>query len=416
MGNPLDIVLTCPNCKKQIQPIGKALTLALSCPACGNYYYTFQEGHEKFINQYKPDLAINSRGLIKGHYYQVLGFAVKRERRYQYSWREYFLFNPNVGIAFLSESDGNWNFLKPYAKHPLFYVEVEQPEVRGEKFSLYSKYRAEVLYACGEFFTDVIASTESSTHFEHIHPPRILHFEDGAKQLGAYLGEYIAPEEVAAAFALPVSSLPKKNGFGYTQPLSLPFDEKVLLVVTMLSLALAFLVTIGFNETSYNKNVFQKQFYGKDLQGQKMLTTPSFELAGEEKNVAIKIWAGVENDWFFAEYALVNEKTSEEFVFTNEIEYYHGIEGGESWSEGGNFSEAFLSSVPGGRYHINIYPEFGNTTNEFHIAVYRDIPFFSNFWIFFFALCLFPGAVFAYKHYWEAKRWKDSDYSPYHSE
>jgi len=414
MGNSEALTHSCPKCRHVITPKGKALTVSLSCTSCGTYFYVFDKSYEEFLNKYGPAIPLGSRGKIKGVLYEVMGFTVKRERKYRYIWHEYFLFNPHHGIAFLSEHDGNWNFLRPYAKHPFLHTLVDKPEIAEGKFSLYAKYRAEVLYATGEFFTDIIKSTESSTHHEHINPPYILNFEEGDKQLGAYLGEYVTPKEVASAFDLPIQKLPPKKSFGYTEPHSFSVNESVLLNITIVTLALAFLLQLVLNETAQNKKVLEAHFRQENLKGQKMFTTPSFEITGEVKNMEVKIRAPIDNDWFFAEYALINEKNNEEYVFTKEIEYYHGVEGGESWTEGNNESEAFLSSIPAGRYHINIYPEFSTKSHEFHITVYRDVPFYSNFWILFFTLCLFPAGFYGYKYYLETKRWADSDYSPYH--
>lgn len=413
MAKSVIITHTCPKCSHVITPKGKALTVALTCPKCGTYFYAFDKSHEQFLNKYGPAIPIGSRGKIKGAMYEVMGFVVKRERKYRYIWHEYFLFNPHHGIAFLSEYDGNWNFLRPYAKHPFLHSLLDKPEIAEGKFSLYAKYRAEVLFASGEFFTDVIESTESSTHQEHICPPYILNFEESDKQLAAYLGEYIAPAAVAAAFGMPIQKLPPKNSFGYTEPHSFSVNESMLLTVTFVSLALAFLLQLVMNDLAQNKKVFEGHFRQEDLKGQKMFTTPSFELQGDVKNMEVRIRAPIDNDWFFAEYALINEKTDEEIVFTKEIEYYHGVDGGESWSEGDKQSEAFLSRIPAGRYHINIYPEFSLSNHEFHLAVYRDVPFYSNFWILFVTLCLFPAGFYGYKYYKETKRWEDSDYSPY---
>ena len=40
--------------------------------------------------------------------------------------------------------------------------------------------------------------------------------------------------------------------------------------------------------------------------------------------------------------------------FSIPVEYYHGVDGGESWSEGARSSETHLSSLPGGRYTLRL--------------------------------------------------------------
>jgi hypothetical protein len=413
MGSTQVIQYSCPTCKHLNTPKGKALTLALTCEKCKLYFCTLSSIHDKFQNSYSSILVIGSIGKIDGAHYRVMGFSVKRERKYRYIWHEYFLFDPIYGIAFLTQYDGNWNFLKPYSKHPWSFGSFNEPTIEQGTFKLYAKYKAEVLFASGEFFTDIIDATESSTHYEHINPPYILNFEDNNHHLNAYLGEYISPSKVASAFNLELKKLPPKKGMAYTEPHIFSFDESSFLRVTGITLVLAFLVQFILSSYSLNEKVFESHFNEANLNGQKMFVTPSFELKGGTKNVQFKISAPISNDWFFAEFSLINEKTEDEYVFTNEIEYYYGYEGGESWREGDNKGEAFLSSIPEGRYHINIFPEFSASNHEFTIWVYRDVPFFSNLFVFLFLLLLFPVGFYWYKRHREAKRWEDSDFSPY---
>jgi hypothetical protein len=403
----------CPECEYINSPKGKALTVAMSCQKCGQYFRVHTGYHDKFLTQSTPAITVGSKGRIKDKLYEVMGFSVKRERKYRYQWREYFLFSPIHGIAFLTESDGNWNFLKPYPKHPWSVSQTsEDPRIDKGKFALYAKYRAEVLFASGEFFFDVIEATEKTHHYEHINPPYILNFEEGNTRLGAYLGEYISPDKVAAAFKLSKDKLPRKQSMGYTEPIAFAFDPGSLFKITALTLLLATLFQIFFVNTAENKLILRQEFNQADMGDQKMFTTSSFDLRGT-KDLTVAVSAPISNDWFFAEYSLINESTGDELIFSKEIEYYSGVESGESWSEGSKYGEAFLSSVPEGKYHINIYPEFSLTNHQFSMEVHRDVTFYSNYIIFILALIVFPIAIYFYWHSKEVKRWADSDYSPY---
>lgn len=406
----------CPKCKHVNVMKGRALTVALTCKKCGLYFCVHNNIQDQFLDKYGPSIQVGSRGVIDGKMYEVMAFTVKRERKYRYKWYEYFLFNPHYGIAFLSEYGGNWNFLKPYSKHPWSYSQTTDLTIKEGTFQLYAKYKAEVLFGTGEYFHDVIDQTQSSTHYEHICPPYILNYEGSDKEISAYLGEYIAPEKVAEAFKIDRKKLPAKEGMGYTQPVLYAFKESSLISLTFFSVLFATLMLFFFNESSSNRQLLQKHFDERDLAGQKMFTTPSFELTDGLKNLSVQVYAPLSNDWFFAEYSLINETTEDEYVFTNEIEYFYGVEDGESWNEGSKSAEAYLSSIPAGKYHVNIYPEFSLTNHEFNIAVFRDVPFYSNYFITILVLCLFPIGYFIFKRYKEVKRWSESDYSPYRSD
>ncbi|GHN02408.1 hypothetical protein WSM22_38970 [Cytophagales bacterium WSM2-2] len=404
----------CPKCKHVNVAKGRALTIALTCEKCKIYFCVHTDAQDQFHTLIEAILPVGSGGAINGHSYRVMGFSVKRERKYRYTWHEYFLYSPEAGIAFLSTNDGHWNFLKPYSKHPWsFGSALPDPEIEEGTFKLYAKYKADVIYASGEFFTDIIDSTVSSMHYEHICPPHILNLEDNDHHISAYLGEYMTPASVASAFNLQPGKLPKKKGFGYTQPYPVRFDEETLIRISGLAAVILIALQLIFAYSASNQKILQGHFDQADLKADKMFKTASFELAGGTKNVEVYVDAPVSNDWFFGEFSLINEATGEEYIFTKEIEYYSGYEGGESWSEGSTRGAAFLSSIPEGKYHINIYPEFSPANRSFEITVYRDVSFSSNFWVLLLGLAAFPVGYFIYKHHKERSRWRDSDFSPY---
>ena len=92
--------------------------------------------------------------------YEVMGFVVKRENKYRYMWREYLLFNPLLGYAFLSEYDGHWNVIWPIEENPRSSTVDDDfhytHEGQQHYFKLFQKYRSEVVYAQGELFFDVV--------------------------------------------------------------------------------------------------------------------------------------------------------------------------------------------------------------------------------------------------------------------
>jgi hypothetical protein len=66
----------------------------------------------------------------------------------------------------------------------------------------------------------------------------------------------------------------------------------------------------------------------------------------------------VNNSWVSLEGALVSETTGVAELFLLESSYYHGVDGGESWSEGGQSQEVFLSAVPSGTYVLRLAPQW----------------------------------------------------------
>ncbi len=417
-GNNSIVTVTCPACKAQATPRGRSLTRAMTCPKCHSYFRLFQhdsDKYSKFTETHKPTLPIGAKGKIEGITYEVMGFTVKREK-YSYKWREYFLFNPFHGAVYLSEFDGHWNFLKQHLGNPTNGSRDFTFEYEGATFRLYQKYSPRVLHAEGEFFQDEVYVSEDSTVAEYIAPPYLFvsQFTDSRHEW--LRGKYINSSEIEQGFKIAKEAMPVRTGMGYTEPTVRSFSETNFYKVILAAVLLLVTLQIFFQNQATPEKVFSKKYYKSDLTEQKMFSSESFSLEGGTKSLMIEIQAPISNDWFYADFSLIEEATGTEHAFSKEIEYYHGVESGDSWSEGSTRGEAFLSKIPEGRYHINIYPEFGFNSEYFDIDVYHNEPIYSNFFITLLILALYPIYYFTRKYYKEVKRWSDSDYSPYASE
>lgn len=407
---------TCPHCKEENVVRGKALTLAMTCQFCETYFTrgNWTDVDVKFNDITVPTLAIGSKGKIDGLTYEVMGFVVKYVRKYRFKWREYTLYNPVDGLAFLSESDGHWNFVRPLKDDPKGTKRGLSFTYGGNNFNLYQKYKAEIVFAKGEFCFDIFSMASKTLVEEYIAPPYILSLESDSESYRWFDGAYMDSKEVAFIFGIPAAKLPPKVGRGYTQPFISAFTKESLMLVCLLLGALLFGIQIYLHITSENDIVFEQKFYRNTLkEGQKMFVTPSFTLEGDSKSLVMELYAPLNNDWFFGDFILVNEDDLSEYEFSKEIEYYHGSDDEGSWSEGSKKGSAFLSRIPKGRYHMNIYPEFSFSSKEFTITLIRDVSNMSNFWITFLVLSIFPIFYFGRHHYIESARWSDSDYSPY---
>jgi hypothetical protein len=411
--------VTCPVCGVEQALRGKAMTRALTCKACNMYFRTgqWEKSTVEFLHTEPQAIPIGAKGKIDDFVYEVMGFVVKQETKYKYRWREYLVFNPYRGYAFLSEYNGHWNFVWPIEHDPKKSKAINNDFIyKDVTFQLYQKYTAQVVFAKGEFFFDVVDITSSTVNYEYIGPPYMVALEKSADSVLWCEGQYFTPNEVAEAFSTPVNKLPSKDGIGYTQPFKTSFTDQSLIAFSVLILLVMIVLQLMLNNSSEDKVVFSSEYNRNELKDQKMLTTPSFDLDDGIKNLEIYIFAPVSNDWFFSEFSLINDGTGEEYNFTKEVEFYSGYDDGGSWTEGSQSGEAFLSQIPAGKYHLNIYPEFSFTNQSFSLTVKRDVPMSSNFFITCLAISIFPAFYMGRKRYREQKRWSDSDYSPYSSE
>ena len=415
--NGSDYQIVCPKCAAVNKPRGKAMTVALTCQSCNIYFRVgkWQGATVEFVHQEHPHIPLRAKGRIEGFVYEVLGFVVKEEHKYKYRWREYLLFNHYRGYAFLSEYNGHWNFVWPIESGPAKASNTEF-SFNELTYRMYQRYNAQVVYGKGEFFFDVFDITASTVNYEYISPPFMAALEQSEDSVLWCEGEYFSRLQIAQAFSISIDKLPRKKGIGYTQPFNSGFTDQALILFTILVCLVAFLVQIILNSTAKDEVVFHAVYDRSHLKDQKVIATPPFPLGEGTKGLEIYMEAPLYNDWFFNEFSLINEDDGTEYNFTKEIEYYAGYEDGTSWSEGSKYGEAYLSKIPSGRYHINMYPEFSPNNNSFSIIVKRDVPMWSNFYVTCIALLLFPAFYFVRKRYREHKRWSDSDYSPYATE
>ena len=161
---------------------------------------------------------------------------------------------------------------------------------------------------------------------------------------------------------------------------------------------------------SSDKLVFQNQFVFHQSDREQAFVTEVFDVPGRTSNLVVQSQAQVENNWIYLNMALINEETGTAYDFGREISYYHGVDGGESWSEGGISDQAILPSIPAGRYYLRIEPESPSSSVNYSILVYRDVPRWSYFFIVLAALSLFPLIYWWRQHSFESRRWSESDH------
>jgi hypothetical protein len=84
-----------------------------------------------------------------------------------------------------------------------------------------------------------------------------------------------------------------------------------------------------------------------------------FEVAADARNLKLKIEApNLVNNWVGADVALVHEASGTVWEDSVELEYYSGVDDGESWNEGSKDKSLWYSRIPSGKYVVRIDPAF----------------------------------------------------------
>jgi hypothetical protein len=371
-----------------------------------------------------PIIPIGTVGELLGVQYTVIGFMQRSVTFDQkYFWEEYLLYNPQVGFRWLVRSDDHWNFVQSV---PLGEVLDNGRTVRfgGKSFKLYQDTPATVEFVAGEFYWKVTYG-EKVYAADFISPPLMLSREismspgqqpGNAPMTGEVnwsLGTYVRREEVEKAFN--VSDLPRPGTVAPNQP----FLYKNIYKYWALMLVAALVMSIFFAIISPDRKVFEQTYTLEPLKNaddSQVRFSEPFELRSRQ-NIRISAAANVDNSWVDIQGDVINNDTNESQGFAVPIEYYHGVEDGESWTEGKAGDNTYLSAMPAGQYILGLDIRWEKIQQPMTVTVKVEQGVMSGGYLILamFLLSLPPFLVMIYHFNFSAKRWKDSDFSPYQS-
>ena len=434
---PTPETIDCPNCRADIKlydPEGSEFCVCKSCKSFIRFTGMGSRGIvQKQIQPIKdnPVIPLGTEGFLKGYPFKVIAYIEKKEKETVYTWTEYLLYNYKKGYATLAVFNGHWNFIVDKTWEPSLekaYSNSVTATHQGAEYRLFNKYVPVTTALIGEFDWDIISDNPKTN--EYIAPPFLLSRESdspGTKYAQYFWGEYTEPKEIAEAFGLDPNSLPAKEGIGANEasPHAVHFDTlaKYSVLAVMALLVVHIMIKYLKPERELLDDNYDIAFdpsgsgsWGGSSYEFKPFLTPSFEQKDGSAPLEIEVRSYVSNNWLEATIILVNDQTNETWEVTKGTEYYHGYEGGESWSEGSSDASIILSEIPEGKYHLNVYPASGDSgQTSLHIRVTSNVTLWRNILLVILVLSLYPVYCWYRMTRFEKRRWKNSDYSPYDS-
>jgi hypothetical protein len=415
--------LKCPECKNPNKRYTHNQSRYYGCPACNSWFALKPDGSLQRDRSVEKKAILRNDPLLPGVpvtfneiKYIIVSRAVKADKSAkEYTWREYGLFHPLHGYAWLSEYDGHWLLLKETKKQSEKISSTEM-NFNGTPFFLYQKYKSATLSAIGEFPSNALK--ESISYYEFIAPPQMISCESAKSYNKYFLGESILREEVAAAAGVDKSALPPQSGVGAAQVRKSGFTHRSLVILS--AIMIGFLIAVHLMAVSNAKEktvVSMSQTFADSALGI-TVASPPFVLTGRTSNLKFEYSSDIYNNWAEAEIMLINDKTNETRGLSIGSEYYAGVDDEGSWSEGSTLDDRILSSVEPGTYHINVKQTkgvSGTGGNHFSLEVKHDVPVDSNFFIMVIIVALFPLISWIRRRQFEKSRWMNSDYSPFDS-
>jgi predicted RNA-binding Zn-ribbon protein involved in translation (DUF1610 family) len=412
---------TCTACSKHVHIKTYPYAQSCACPSCGTFY-SLKDGMDfKKEKSTKTDglicLPLGSVGQAEGIQYEVIGYAQKEEQNiYHSKWKEYTLFNPQEGFAFLSEYEGHWIYIREKGDSPVLLNQNDRNfDFDNEPFQLFNAYNYEVIAARGEFPYNIFDNRNTKVR-EYISPPEIwIQERDKNEGISWFFGKHIEPSEIEHSFK--PDTMPYRSGIGAVQPtgyISLPKMIRATFIGILLLLFTHFFIGLTKNE----KVLLSETYSFNDSSDQFSFVTSKFTLDKWRSNLQFTIVAAVSNSWFELGATLVNTVTGKEYSLEKGVEYYYGYSDGESWTEGSTREDAYLTRIPAGTYFLQLQGTRENNLNkipDFFVEVAYDVQNVRNVWLAIVLLLLWPVGKYLLIHYNEKRRWSNSPYSPYES-
>ncbi|MBV9670129.1 MAG: DUF4178 domain-containing protein, partial [Acidobacteriales bacterium] len=362
-----------------------------------------------------PDFVapIGAEGVFPGDVkFKIIGAVVRSVTidGVKYFWHEYLLYNPMVGFRWLVHSDNHWNFVEPVnaaeVEDTHFYGGGAKVKYNGEEYKIFQDANAVVEYVKGEFYWRV-EQGEMVRATDYVSPPRMLSREATSDEINWSLGTYMRVEDIEKIFG--ISGLPRPWGVAPNQPFTGRFYYTwgALPILILLVVGIFMIPMRGLTKTVLNQQLTLPAMANQGTE--QTVSSQPFDLKANN-NVRISASAQVNNSWADLDVDLYNEQNQEIESVNVPIEYYSGVEDGESWSEGDQNQEATISSPGAGKYTLQIHGTWEQWQQPIpiQVKVEQGVNRGVNFCCAFLILLIVPVLGFFRRFSFESARWRDS--------
>ena len=422
--------LNCPNCGGGLELRAPDMAERVTCPNCSSLL-DVNQGRLKYLKtltrgQFEPVIPIGAIGVFEGaQQLTIIGFVARSVEieGTRYFWTEYLLYHPQVGFRWIVNSDNHWNFVESVPPGEVIGYE-KTAMFRGMTFKIFQDAPAQVEYVAGEFYWKVEVE-EKVQAVDYVNPPLMLSKEvsvlnirtGGTEQQPEFtqtgeinwsLGKYVPVKQVEKAFG--VANLARPSNVAPNQP----FLHKAVYKYWLMLLPVLFFIGIVATIIGGSGRQIVSTSYEfpalPNADGTQVVFSEQFELSGR-RNIRVTAKApGVDNTWLYVEGDLISDETGLVQSFPLSVEYYHGVEDGESWTEGKSSDDNTLSALPAGKYTMRLEAQWEKWEQPMPVTVTveqgttRGV----NFILALVAISIFPIIVGIWHIVFESRRWSES--------
>ena len=359
--------IQCPACGAGLDVLGGGRVTIMVCPYCTTELDAVQNfaALRKFDGLTRPNtpFRLGMEGEIAGVRHQIIGILgqVERWKGREYRWSEHLLYSETHGYSWLSLESGHclwsrrvrWSLPETYFTPAWINRQERRPHFRaeGRKWSYLESTSQTADYVEGSF-TWVPKLGDLTTSISNLADGEILTVEAGATETEQTLSRWLPRAEVAQAFGLAESDLPRVTRKHPAAPLGSSqtgFCVSVAAIFTLASLLMMVAVQSATTK-SMPPVIFDH--------AQMPLELP-FEVTQPGRLTRIALESMVQNA--SVSYGLEVEDPDGTLLaeVEREIGYYSGTEGGESWSEGSRSASFVFRPEVAGRYSLRLTYEGG---------------------------------------------------------
>lgn len=373
----------CTQCNGALELRAPDQARRVACPYCGALLDASQ-GKLAFLQllekpERPPKIPLGTRGRLKDTDWICIGYLERSclVEGVRYPWEEYLLFNKEQGFTWLMESNGHWVFLTPLEAGEVAVAPGGSAHYNGQRYRAFQQVVATTDRVLGEFYWEVQAGEQAWAE-EYVAPPCSVNVDRTENEVTYTHGEYLEPQVVKESFRLK-EDLPSPQGIAPSQPN--PHSKGPAWRWAGLWLLALLLVQGVTCARASNRQVLTQAVTvpAEAASGSPaaMSFSEPFKL-DKRGNMKVELSTPVTNAWLGIQGDLVNEDTGEVTSFYQELSYYSGVEGGESWSEGSRQDTVYLSALPPGRYVLRTTAEFDKSgppvVRQYSVALTHDAP------------------------------------------
>lgn len=352
--------ITCPGCGAAQSVADENAQLAV-CEYCASHL-ELTPSEAKVLAVKNPQawtfpIGIGDSFRHKGVRFEVIGRLVMLEDdEIDEVTRHYLLFNPYRGSMWLAEYGGNYDLSEPThvmpRKGPFTAVKGTDMETwDGRQWVAVEKTTSRISYVDG-------ALPWVAKVGDWVHAAEFI-AADGSGDL--YEAEATGDEvEYGVGRRMPIAAVRSALG-NRDLPDPVLAHEDVIgkrstyrTVMAVAAIALAVNLVILMVALLSGRTVLKERFTAEALTNE-ALSSP-FEVARAGQVLRIDVSArGLDNAWMALDYAVVRGDESVIHVDDADIQYYHGREGGESWSEGSRSTSEYVRVPEAGEHRLLLH-------------------------------------------------------------